>query len=168
MNKLLLSFMALATLTLTVSSVEAARERVAVDGDGQYQRVEHYCGHCNMPKPHCHCPKEICQKEVVAIEEVPLEVEYIDESYCEEGTTERVNPRTGKKECVKVIAHEEIKAPICKRKEVQKCPTNFTPTLVSGGHAHQVREPKKTRAGNVRRRFESKPSVDMMEAAPAA
>jgi hypothetical protein len=154
MKKLLLALLAIAAVSLIT---EVSAKMQPNDGDGRYQRVEHHCGMCRQPKQHCHCPKEVCEKVVQAVETVPVREECIDESYCEENTTERVNSR-GEKECFKVIAHEELVKPICRRTCGPVCPPEYKEVTVSGGHVKHL-HPGKVRGK--RAKVLEKPAVEV-------
>jgi hypothetical protein len=126
MKKLLLSLLALCAVTMATSQISAKAEK---NGDGQYQRVHQMCGACGHQKAQCKCAMQVCQKEVTAVEEVPLKEHCVDESYCEEGTREEM--RNGKKVCIKTIAHEEEHKPICNRVCNKICPVDYQEKTVS-------------------------------------
>jgi len=149
MKKLLLSILALCALTLVTSDVQAGKN----NGDGKYQRVEHACGDCRMPKQHCKCSREVCEKVVPAVETAPLKEVCTDESYCEENTTARTNAH-GEMECYKVIAREEVVKPICKRTCSKVCPPDYKEVTVASGHGHKVHD--------------KQPAKRVKKAAPAA
>lgn len=143
MNKLLLSVVALATLSLV--SVVSAKSS---NGDGKYQKVEHYCGSCSQQKQHCKCAHEVCEKIVPAVETAPLREVCEDQSYCEENTQERINSR-GEKECFKVIAHDKIVKPVCRRVCSKVCPPEYKEVTVSGhGNGKNVHPEKSKTAKN--------------------
>ncbi|MBY0110183.1 MAG: hypothetical protein K2X90_03675 [Candidatus Babeliaceae bacterium] len=135
MKKLLLSILALCALSMVSTQISA---KAGDKGDGQYQKVHHMCGDCGHPKQHCKCAMEVCQKEVKAVEEVKLAETCRDESYCEEGTVARTN-KHGDLECVKTIAHEEIRKPICNRICSKTCPPDYKEVTVAKEHVEKVR-----------------------------
>lgn len=137
MKKLLISLLAIAAVSISITTIEAREYKK--NGDSKYQEVNIKCGHCDKAKHMCKCPIEVCQKKVEAVEEVRLEEVCEDRDYCEEGTIER-RDKHGNLECVKTIAHEEVRKPICDRVCTKACPAGFEEKTVAAERVEKIHQ----------------------------
>jgi hypothetical protein len=138
MKKLLLSLLAIVAVSFTTVEAQKAQD-YKKNGDAKYKEVNVQCGHCGKAKHMCKCPIEVCQKKVEAVEEVRLEETCEDRDYCEEGTVER-RDKNGNLECVKTIAHEEVRKPICDRVCRKTCPTGYEEKTVAAERVEKVHQ----------------------------
>lgn len=143
MNKSFLSLIALCALSLVTSEVSAREARTTEDGQ-QVQRVHHTCGMCRKPREHCNCSKEVCIKEVPAVEEAPLLEETQKRFYCAEGTTEERDHR-GHLRCARTIAHKEFENPLCEVTHVAQCPSGYHEAEVGKNLRRDHRDPSNAR-----------------------